>query len=256
MPQIAVAPPRIAVVDPRRRSVVRSHRRVMSCLISSTKVIDPSRGSVLRLHRRAMSWQISSTRLVDPSRGSVVQSHRRAMSCQISSIFSTRLVDPSRTSVVRSHSKVPLPPTTHTHTHTFRTEQQLTAPADRPVRDLAHAVAFTTAVAIRGAGSVHRRTGMQTARALPVDRNRRGSPPATDCQQNPPPALPAIQTRCFADHRPAWRCDAGSDVRRAVGVCMMGRARGSHRPSGIWQGTLCLKKEVKMILKEPYARAA
>ena len=31
---------------------------------------------------------------------------------------------------------------------------------------------------------------------------------------------------------------------------MMGRARGSHLTSAIWQGTLCPKKEVKMILKE------
>ena len=39
---------------------------------------------------------------------------------------------------------------------------------------------------------------------------------------------------------------------------MMGRTRGSHLTSGIWQGTgtLCPKKEVKMILKEPHARAA
>ena len=44
---------------------------------------------------------------------------------------------------------------------------------------------------------------------------------------------------------------AVTGVRRAVGVCMMGRARGSHLTSGIWQGTLCPKKEVKMILKEP-----
>ena len=33
---------------------------------------------------------------------------------------------------------------------TFETEKQLTAPADRSVRDPAHAVAFTTAVAIGG----------------------------------------------------------------------------------------------------------
>ena len=70
------------------------------------RVVDASRGSVVRSHRRAMSCQISSTQVVDASRGSVVRSHRRAMRCQISSIFSTRLVDPSRTSVVRSHSKV------------------------------------------------------------------------------------------------------------------------------------------------------
>ena len=43
----------------------------------------------------------------------------------------------------------PLHPTPPPHTHTtFRTEKQLTAPADRPVRDPAHAVAFST----RGSG--------------------------------------------------------------------------------------------------------
>ena len=98
-----------------------------------------------------------------------------------------------------------------------RTEKQLTAPADRPVRESAHAVAFTTDVAIRGAGSVHRRTGMRTARALPGGSGRPGSPPAI------PPALTAIQTRCFAHHHPMvahhllCRCQAGADVRRADG---------------------------------------
>ena len=96
----------------------------------------------------------------------------------------------------------------------------------------------------------------RAARALLGDRNRPGSPPATDCRQNPPPASPGNHPRCFAGHRRAWRCDAGPDVRRAVGVCMMGRARGSHLTSAVWQGTLCPKKEVKMILKEPHARAA
>ena len=120
----------------------------------------------------------------------------------------------------------------------FRTEKQLTAPADRPVRDPAHAVAFSTGVA---AG---------------YDRNGPGSPPPNSPSQNRPPTSPVNHIRCSADHRPAWRCDAGPDVRRAVGVCMMGRARGSHLTSAIWQGTLCPKKEVKMILKEPHARAA
>ena len=59
----------------------------------------------------------------------------------------------------------------------------LTAPADRPVRAPAHAVAFTTAAAIRGAGSVHRRTPHADACALPRDSGRAGSPPATDCRQ-------------------------------------------------------------------------
>ena len=201
----------ICVVDPSRRSVLRSHGRAMSRQISSTQVVDPSHGSVLRSHGRAMSRQISSTQVVDPSHGSVLRSHRRAMSCQISSIFSTRLVDPSRTSVVRLHSKVmhdpcrpPQQVSAYAPPPAFRTDKQLTAPADRPVRDPAPAGAFTTAVAIAigGAGPVHRQTGMQTARALPVDHNRPGSPPATDCQQNPPPALPAIHARTPSPQSP------------------------------------------------------
>ena len=106
--------------------------------------------------------------------------------------------------------------------------RQLTAPADWRVRDPAHAVASTAAVPIGGAGSVHRRTGMRAASALPGDRNRPGSSPATDCRQNPPPASPVNQTRCFADHHPVWGCDAGADVRRADGACMMGRARAAR----------------------------
>ncbi len=209
-----------------------------------------SRGSVVRSHRRAMSCQISSTQVVDASRGSVVRSHRRAMSCQISSIFSTRLVDPSRTSVVRSHSKVmhgpcrphnklalmPPPPL-------FQTEKQLTAPPDRPVRAPAHAVAFSTGVA---AG---------------YDRNGPGSPPPNAPSQNRPPTSPVNHMRCSADHRAAWRCDAGPDVRRAVAVCMKGThaLRAAHttlrQPSG-WAPCSPKRGGAKMILKEPHARAA
>ena len=129
-------------------------------------------------------------------------------------------------------------PVHHTPPPLFQTEKQLTAPADRPLRAPAHAVAFSTGVA---AG---------------YDCTGPGSPPLNSPSQNRPPTSPAKHIRCSADHRPAWRCDAGPDVRRAVGVCMMGRARGSHLTSAIWQGTLCPKKEVKMILKEPHARAA
>ena len=113
-------------------------------------------------------------------------------------------------------------------------EKQLTAPADRPLRDPAHAVAFTAAVTVGGAGSVHRRTGMRAARALPGDRNRPGSPPAI------PPALPAIQTRCFADHHPVWRCEA----------------RTQTRPYSASIAEIHRKWGCKMILKEPHARAA
>ena len=90
---------------------------------------------------------------------------------------------------------------------------------------------FTTAVAIDGAGSVRRQTGIKTARTLPVDSGGAGSRPATNCAQNPPPALAAIQTHCCSDHRHAWRCNADPDVNLE-------------------------KKEVRMILKEPHARAA
>ena len=115
---------------------------------------------------------------------------------------------------------------------TFRTEKQLTARADRPLRDPAHAVAFTTAVAVGGTGSVHRRTGMRAAPTLPGgEGSRPGSLPATDCPQNPPPALPAIQTHCCSDHRHAWRWNADPDLDLE-------------------------KKAVRMILKEPHARAA
>ena len=99
----------------------------------------------------------------------------------------------------------------------------VTQPMYRPLRHPAHTVAFTTAVGLGGASSVHRRTGMQTARALPVDRNRPGSPPATDCQQNPPPASPVNHARDSLTTAAARH----PDVR---------------------------KKEVKMILKEPHVR--
>ena len=87
------------------------------------------------------------------------------------------------------------------------------------------------------------------------DDSQRSDGSATDCRQNPPPASPVNQTRCFAGHRRAWRCDACPDVRRAVGVCIMGRTHAArsapHLTSAIWQGTLFPKKEVKMTLKEP-----
>ena len=50
-------------------------------------------------------------------------------------------------------------------------------PIHTPPSDPAHAVPFTTAVAIGDAGSVHRHTGMRAVRALPGHRNRPGSRP-------------------------------------------------------------------------------
>ena len=114
--------------------------------------------------------------------------------------------------------------TAHPPLPTFRTEKQLTAPADRSVHDPAHAVAFTAAVAIGGTGSSDRRATMASAVTRTGYRNRPGSPPATDSRHDPPPASPAIQARCFADHHPmvahhpAWRWHAGPDVRRPVGA--------------------------------------
>ena len=111
----------------------------------------------------------------------------------------------------------------------LRTEKQLTAPADRPLRDPAHAVAFTTAAAIGGAGSVHRRTGIKTARTLPVDRNGAGSPPATNCAQNPPPALPVNHARDSPQPpsprgTPTWGRRGGEDDTERTA-----RARGVSR---------------------------
>ena len=163
----------------------------------------------------------------------------------------------------------PPPPGSTSHNSLY--DKQLTASADRPVRDPAHAVAFTTAVAVGGAGSVHRQNGMRTARALPGDRNRPRCPPATDCRRNPAPTLPAGRSDAllhrFTDHGPAWRCEAGPDVRRAVGACLMGRTRRPHLPSisgprqTVSVGHLAghpvpSERRCKMILKEPYARAA
>ena len=125
--------------------------------------------------------------------------------------------------------------------------------------------ARTTAVAVGGAGSVHRRTGMKTARALPGDRNGAESPRPNSPSQNRPPTSPVNHIRCSADqrpHRPARRCDAGPDVRRAVGVYMMGRAcaarRAPHttastqtRPYSASIAEIYGKRGCKMILKEP-----
>ncbi len=90
----------------------------------------------------------------------------------------------------------------------FRTENQLTAAADRPERAAAGAFAVGTGVA---AGSVWRRL---SPRSFTGYRNRPAAPSVT------PPALPAIQKRCRADHHPmvahhpVWGCDPGPDVRQ------------------------------------------
>ena len=88
-----------------------------------------------------------------------------------------KIAQPMRSAAILPPLSPPPPPCTLpppcTNFQNREAEKQLSAPADRPVRDPAHAVAFTTAVAIGGVGSVHRRTGMRTA----------------PC--------------------PAWRCDAG-----------------------------------------------
>ena len=170
--------------------------------------------------QRSDRWPVmfGDVRVVDRMAASIASSDRLAMA--LADLADLRVVDRLAASIA-SLRRV-----------------QLTAPADRPLRAPAHAVAFSTGVA---AG---------------YDCTGPGSPPLNSPSQNRPPTSPAKHIRCSADHRPAWRCDAGPDVRRAVGVCMMGRARGSHLTSAIWQGTLCPKKEVKMILKEPHARAA
>ena len=66
----------------------------------------------------------------------------------------------------RSHRLALKRPVTGPPTHppgNYRTDKQLTAPADRPVSDAAKTVAFTTAVAVGGAD-------MRAAPAHPGDR--------------------------------------------------------------------------------------
>ena len=87
-------------------------------------------------------------------------------------------VDPSSRSVVKFMSRVmdgpaglhnPLGPSAPLGT--FRTQKQLTAPADLPVRNPAYAFATSVAIAIGAAGSVHRRTGMRSTRSLSGQRS-------------------------------------------------------------------------------------
>ena len=195
-----------------------------------------------------MSCQISSTQVVAPSRRSVLRSHGRAMDGPCS-----------------AHNKLalmygaPLPP------HTFRTEQQLTAPADRPVRAEVGACAVSKGVA---AGYVWCRLSPPS---FTDHRNRPGSPPATYRRQKPPPALPVNHIRCSADHRPPRRRDAGADVSRAVGVCLMGRTRAARGAPHLTSSAgprhtasvrhlsghrIAQERRCKVILKEPHARAA
>ena len=131
------------------------------------------------------------------------------------------------------------------------TEKQSTAPADHPVRESAHADAFTTDAAICGAGSVHRRTGMQTARALPGDSGRRGSPPATDCRQNPPPPSPVNQTRCFTEHGRRLHDRA----RTTPHLTPIPHPRNPVSVTHLAGTLLPHKRRCKMILMEPWARA-
>ena len=134
----------------------------------------------------------------------------------------------------------PPPPRPPLTTSNSLYENQLTAPAESSRTRPRACGRLHRAVAIGGAGSVHRRTGMRAARALPGDRNRSGSPYATDCRIDPTQALPAIQTRCFADHHPVWRCEA----------------RTQTRPYSASIAEIHRKWGCKMILKEPHARAA
>ena len=120
----------------------------------------------------------------------------------------------------------------------FQTEKQLTAPADRPVRDPAHALALTPAVALRGAGSVRRQTGMRTARALPGDRNR----PL-------PTAGVAGHSDSLLGRAPYMRIP--SDV-----YCRPETGSFRQASGGAPCGQKSQKKGVKMILKEPHERAA
>ena len=126
------------------------------------------------------------------------------------------------------------------------TEKQLTAPADRPVRDPAHAVAFTTAMAIGGTGSSDRRAAVASAVTRTGYRNRPGSPPATDSRQVPPLASAGVAGYPGAVlRRPP--SDGGTPPRVAVSRSDRGDSVNCRNLQ---------RMEVQMILKEPHARAA
>ena len=108
----------------------------------------------------------------------------------------------------------------------FRTEKQLTAPADRPERAAAGAFGVSTAVAVR---SVWRRL---SPRSFTGHRNRPGSPLAT-----PPPGAPPRRGR-----------EAGGPSHHSF-------ARPA-RPYSASIAEIYREWRCKMILKEPHARAA
>ena len=97
-----------------------------------------------------------------------------------------------------------------------------TARADRA----AGGFGFSTGVA---AGYVWRRLSPYV-RSLTTATVLDPRPPAHR-RKNRPPSSPVNHIRGSADHRAAWRSDAGPDVRRAVGDCIMGRTGGSHLTS-------------------------
>ena len=111
-------------------------------------------------------------------------------------------------------------------------EKPLTAPADRAVGAAAHAVTYTTAAANRGAGSVHRRPGMQTSAPVPAC-NRAGSRPATACRQT-------HRRRCRSCRLAASPTTAPRGGARQLSPC---RLFPTHR-------------QRRVILKEPHPRAA
>ena len=151
----------------------------------------------------------------------------------------------------------------------------LTAPADRPVH--AHAHAYTTAAAIRGAGSVHRRTDMQRPASCPVTRaapDRRprltaGKPAAgvaghSDSLLRQPPPRVAARGRCLGSRCGLPPASSRLDTRPApapVNASPPPLRVAAHDSEPPWVATTALPvfagaQEVYMVLKEPHARAA
>ena len=106
--------------------------------------------------------------------------------------------------LVRTQPARPTPPPPPPRNSLYENTLTLASPADRPVRAPAHAVAYTTAAAIGGTGSVHRRTDMQRPAPFPVTRAAPHRRPRLTAGK-PTAGVAGHSDSLLANHRPEPR---------------------------------------------------